>query len=139
MLSKCKDVSPMHKFRFKNPVFSIDATTIKLCLNLYNWAKFRTRKGAVKPHVKLNHAGYLPEFMLMTIGKVHEAKIAPIIPVNQGDIFVVDRGYIDFNWFKELDDKGAFFVTRLKQNSYYSVTVYKDRWQIELFFKTIKQ
>jgi putative transposase len=201
MLSKCKDVSPRHKFRFKNPVFSIDATTIKLCLNLYNWAKFRTRKGAVKLHVKLNHAGYLPEFMLMTTGKVHETKVAPMIPVNQGDIFVVDRGYTDFNWFKELDDKGAFFVTRLKKNSYYCVTerrdvsafeniysdqvielkgfyssrkfpgklrrirsrdpetdkiiviltnnfdwsaqtiakLYKDRWQIELFFKTIKQ
>ena len=201
MLSKCKDVSPRHKFRFKNPVFSIDATTIKLCLNLYNWAKFRTRKGAVKLHVKLNHAGYLPEFMLMTTGKVHEAKIAPMIPVNRGDIFVVDRGYTNFNWFKELDDKGAFFVTRLKKNSYYCVTerrdvgafkniysdqtielkgfysnrkfpgklrrvrskdpetgkiiviltnnfdwsaqtiakLYKDRWQIELFFKTIKQ
>lgn len=201
MLSKCKDVSPSHKFRFKNPVFSIDATTIKLCLNLYNWAKFRTRKGAVKLHVKLNHAGYLPEFMLMTTGKVHETKVAPMIPVSKGDIFVVDRGYTDFNWFKELDDKGAFFVTRLKKNSYYCVTdrrdvrafeniysdqtielkgfysnrkfpgklrrvrskdpetgkiiviltnnfdwsaqtiakLYKDRWQIELFFKTIKQ
>lgn len=201
MLSKCKDVSPSHKFRFKNPVFSIDATTIKLCLNLYNWAKFRTRKGAVKLHVKLNHAGYLPEFMLMTTGKVHETKVAPMIPVSKGDIFVVDRGYTDFNWFKDLDDKGAFFVTRLKKNSYYCVTdrrdvrafeniysdqtielkgfysnrkfpgklrrvrskdpetgkiiviltnnfdwsaqtiakLYKDRWQIELFFKTIKQ
>jgi hypothetical protein len=201
MLSKCKDVSPRHKFRFKNPVFSIDATTIKLCSTLYDWAKFRTRKGAVKLHVKLNHAGYLPEFMLMTTGKVHESKVTPLIPVNEGDIFVVDRGYTDFNWFKDLDDKGAFFVTRLKKNSYYAVTerrdvsafeniysdqtielkgfysnrkfpgklrrvrskdpetgkiiviltnnftwsaqtiakLYKDRWQIELFFKTIKQ
>lgn len=201
MLSKCKDVAPRHKFKFKNPVFSIDATTIDLCLSLYDWAEFRTTKGAVKLHVKLNHAGYLPEFMLMTTGKVHETKVAPMIPVKRGDVFVVDRGYIDFNWLKELDDKGAFFVTRLKRNSHYCVAerrdvsafeniysdqtielkgfysnrkfpgrlrrirskdpvtgkiiviltnnfvwsaqtiakLYKDRWQIELFFKTIKQ
>jgi hypothetical protein len=187
MLSKCKDVAPRHKFKFKNPVFSIDATTIDLCLSLYDWAEFRTTKGAVKLHVKLNHGGYLPEFMLMTTGKVRETKVAPMIPVKRGDVFVVDRGYIDFSWFKELDDKGAFFVTRLKRNAHYCVTerrdvsafeniysdqtielkgvhsnrkfpgrlrrvrskdpetgkiiakLYKDRWQIELFFKTIKQ
>ena len=126
MLSKCKDVAPRHKFRFKNPVFSIDATTIDLCLSLYDWAEFRTTKGAVKLHVKLNHAGYLPEFMLMTTGKAHETQVAPEIPVKRGDVVVVDRGYTDFRWFKELDDKGAFFVTRLKRNAHYSITERRD-------------
>jgi len=201
LLSKCKDIAPRHKFRFKNPVFSIDATTIDLCLSLYDWAEFRAAKGAVKLHVKLDHAGYLPEFMVMTTGKTHETKAAPLIPVKRGDVIIVDRGYTDFNWFKEIDDKGAFFVTRLKKNAHYSVLerrdvstfeniysdqiielngfyshrkfpgklrrvrckdpetgkiiviltnnfswsaqtiakLYKDRWQIELFFKTIKQ
>ena len=76
MLSKCQPVAPKHKFRFKNPLSSIDATVIDLCLSLYDWAKFRTTKGAVKLHVKLNHDGYLPTFMAMTEGKVHEATVA---------------------------------------------------------------
>lgn len=200
MLSKCQPIAPKHKFRFKNPLSSLDATTIDLCLSLYDWAKFRTTKGAVKLHVKLNHAGYLPTFMTMTEGKTHESTVAPNVPLDSGDVVVFDRGYNDFSWFGDLVDKGAFFVTRLKKKTDYKVVerrtvshkdiysdqviefkgfyarkhcphrlrrirsrdpetgkiiviltnnfewsaktiafVYKDRWQIELFFKTIKQ
>jgi len=201
MLSKCQPLAPKHKFRFKNPVHSIDATVIDLCLSLYNWAKFRTTKGAVKLHVKLNHAGYLPTFMVMTTGKVHEQRVAPSIPLERGDVVIFDRGYSSLTWYKTLDDKGVFFVTRQKSNAYYSVIerkpvnhlkniysdqmiqlkgfyssqkypyrlrrirskdpktgkiiviltnnfdwsaktiaqIYKERWQIELFFKAIKQ
>ncbi|HHT9126345.1 MAG TPA: DUF4372 domain-containing protein [Candidatus Brocadiia bacterium] len=45
MLSKCQPLAPRHKFRFKNPLYSLDATVIELCLSLYDWAKFRTTKG----------------------------------------------------------------------------------------------
>lgn len=201
MLSKCKPVAPKHKFKFKNPLYSIDASTIDLCLSLYDWAKFRTTKGAVKLHLKLNHSGYLPNFLVMTTGKVHEQRVAPSIPLEKDDVVVFDRGYNDFSWYKTLDDKGVIFVTRLKKNAKYKVVerrdtshlkniysdqiiefegfyskqkipcrlrrirskdpvtgkiiviltnnmtwsaktiaaIYKERWQIELFFKAIKQ
>jgi hypothetical protein len=79
MLSKCQPLAPKHKFRFKNPLYSIDNTVIDLCLSLFDWAKFRTTKGAVKLHVKLNHSGYLPTFAIVTTGKTHEQKVAPLI------------------------------------------------------------
>ena len=201
MLSKCEAIAPKHKFRFKNPLYSIDATIIDLCLSLYNWAKFRAAKGAVKLHVKLNHSGYLPAFAVITTGKVHETQMAPSIPLDKGDVAIFDKGYTDFLWYKSLDDKGVFFVTRLKRNARYDVIerkdvsrfkniysdhilklkgfyskqkypdklrrirskdpetgkiitiltnnftwsartiarIYKERWQIELFFKCIKQ
>ena len=72
LLSKCQAIAPKHRFRFKNPLDSMEASTITLCLSLFNWAKFRTTKGAVQLHVKLRHAGYLPTFMSVTTGKVHE-------------------------------------------------------------------
>lgn len=126
MLSRCLAIAPRHKFRFKNDVYSMDARTIDLCLSLYNWAKFRTTKGAVKLHVKLNHSGYLPAFMVVTTGKVHEQKVAPSIPLEAGDVAIFDRGYTDFSWYKILDDKGVYFVTRLKKNAQYQVIERKD-------------
>jgi putative transposase len=201
MLSKCETIAPKHKFRFKNPLYTIDATIISLCLSLYDWAKFRTAKGAVKLHVKLNHSGYLPTFMVVTAGNVHETQVAPSVPLDKGDVAIFDKGYTDFAWYKSLDDKGVFFVTRIKRNAKYDVIerkdisglkyiysdqilrlkgfyskqrypdtlrrirskdpdtgksitiltnnftwsaktiaqIYKERWQIELFFKCIKQ
>lgn len=121
MLSKCKPLAPKHKFRFKNPLYSIDATIIELCLSLYNWAKFCATKGAVKLHVKLNHSGYLPTFLVVTTGKVHEQKVAFSIPLEKGDIAVFDKGYADHNWHRILDDKGVCFVTRLRKNASYKV------------------
>jgi len=201
MLSKCQPIAPKHKFRFKNPLYSLDATVIDLCLSLFNWAQFRTTKGAVKLHVKLNHAGYLPTFVHVTTGKVHEQKVAPLFPLEKGDVAVFDRGLTNFAWYASLCNRGTYFVTRMKKNADYRVVerrnvthlkniysdqiiefkgfasadkcpyrlrrirskdpetgktivlltnqmtwsaqtiaqIYKDRWQIELFFKALKQ
>ena len=106
MLSKCKPAAPKHKFKFKNPLYSIDATLIKVCLSLFNWAKFRTKKGAVKLHVKLNHSGYLPTFARITPGKVHEGRVASHIPLEPGDVTVFDRGFVNFAWFATLCEIG---------------------------------
>src|SRR3989338_554070 len=126
MLSKCQEIAPKHKFRFKNPIYSIDATIIDLCLSLYDWAKFRATKGAVKLHIKLNHAGYLPTFMLVKNGKDNDARTAPSIPLDKGDVAIFDMGYTDFSWYKSLDDKGVVFVTRMKSNSVYSIIEERD-------------
>ena len=121
MLSKCQPLDPKHKFRFKNPLYSLDVTVIDLCLSLYNWAKFRTTKGAVKLHVKLNHADYLPNFAVITEGSVHETQSVRSIPLETNDVVVFDRGYNDFKWFNSLCDRRIHFVTRLKKNAQYRV------------------
>lgn len=202
ILGLCKhQFAGKHKFRFKNKLLGFDATTIKLCLSLYDWAKFRRTKGAIKLHLLLDHAGYLPQFVNITTGKVHEVNILKTLSFEPGTIVVFDRGLVDYqhwgNWTKD----GIYFVTRLKKNADYQVvksnkipqnknilkdqliklkgfyskqkcpyllrlveiwnpekeetltfvtnnpklaaatiaTIYKDRWQIELFFKALKQ
>ena len=111
MLSKCQPVAPKHKFKFKNPLYSIDATLIKVCLSLFNWAKFRTKKGAVKLHVKLNHSGYLPTFARITPGKEHEGRIAPHIPLEPEGAAVFDRGFMNYPLFAIRCERGSYFVT----------------------------
>ncbi len=201
LLQRCQSIAPTHDFRFKNPLYSLDASTIDLCLSAFPWADFRTTKGAVKLHVGLNHAGYLPEFVTITEGKTHDVTVARMLSFPRGSIVAIDKAYNDYSWYKQLTDKGIFFVTRLKTNAKFRVVhrhpvlkekgltcdqtieftglqtakkcpirvrrigyrdpitgkhyvfltnnfklsaktiadIYKARWQVELFFKWIKQ
>ena len=189
------------KFRFKNKLVSLDSTVIDLCLSLYDWAKFRRTKGAIKLHLVLDHDGYLPCFGIITDGKVADVKAAHQMHFASGTIVVDDRGYNDYRLFAQWTDAGVYFVTRMKDNALFEVVeereppqnrgiltdqiirltgpgakhkcpnllrrveavredtgdilvfltnhqslgastiaaIYKDRWQIELFFKALKQ
>jgi IS4 transposase len=99
-----------------NAVYALDASTIDLTLSLFPWAKFRTTKGAVKLHAMIDLRGNLPTFATITDGKVHDIKAAPLVPIEPDGIYVVDRGYIDFDWLWSIDQLNAFFVTRLKRS-----------------------
>jgi hypothetical protein len=126
MLSKCLPLAPKHKFRFKSPLYSLDATIMDLCLSLFDWAKFRTTKGALKLHVKLDHEGYLPTLVHMTTGREHEQRVAPLIPLEKGDVAVFDKAFINFAWYASLLQRGIYFVTRLKHNTDYRVVERRD-------------
>jgi len=97
------------EFRFENKLLSLDAAVIDLCATLYDWAKFRRTKGAIKLHLLLDHDGYLPRFAVITDGKTHELKVARKLRWEPGTIVVFDRGYIDYQWFVELTRQGVFW------------------------------
>ncbi len=201
LLGRCRhQVTGRKKFKFKNKLVSLDSTTIDLCLSMYDWAKFRRTKGAVKLHLVLDHDGYLPSFAVITDGLCHDVKVAYTLKFDPGTVVVDDRGYNDYHLFAKWTEEEVFFVTRQKGNATYTVIesreeyvhpvlkdeiilltglgaaekcpfpirriefynaekeqvlvfltnnmsldaqtvadVYKDRWQIELFFKALKQ
>jgi len=184
-----------------NTVYALDATTIDLCLSLFDWAPFRSTKAAVKMHTLLDLRGAIPAFIHISDGKMHEVNVLDFLPVEAGAFYVMDRGYLDFARLYKLHQAGAFFVTRAKRgmdarrvysaptdrgagvicdqtialNGFYvskdypehlrrirfkdpetgktlvfltnntslpALTIaalYKSRWQVELFFKWIKQ
>jgi hypothetical protein len=100
-------IGKVRKFRFKNKLVSLDSTVIDLCLSLYDWAKFRRTKGAVKLHLVLDHDGYLPCFGIVTDGRVHDVKVAHQIGFAPGTIVVDDRGYNDYQLFGKWTEAGV--------------------------------
>jgi hypothetical protein len=195
LLAKCRRFAPKHKFKIEGKVYLLDTTTINLCLSVFQWAKFRQSKGAMKLHFGLDTDGYLPVFMNMTDGKTHEVEWAKKLTLHPGACVVFDRGFTDYSWYQKLSDKNITLITRLKRNAityrfgnrrpikddaiksdqkiklkgiradfrliefvdketgkeYQFLTnsmtldatevaaLYRERWQIELFFKWIKQ
>jgi hypothetical protein len=189
------------KFRFKNKLMSLDGSIIDLSVSMFDWAKYKRTKGAIKLHLLLDHDGYLPSFAVVTEGKMSEIKVARTLRFDPGTILAIDRGYVDYEWFRELSQQEVYFVTRMKENAVYEVkeelkvpensnvisdqiicfprlaregedpvlfrrveildekkqerivflsnllafgattiaAIYKDRWQVELFFKALKQ
>jgi hypothetical protein len=202
LLRKVQAVAPgKKKFRFRNKLFSLDASLIELCLSLFDWATYHQTKGAVKLHLLLDHDGYFPVFARITDGLTHEMRVARDLSFPKGSIVVIDRGYVGYDLFARWLNEGVFFVSRQRVNANYTViqdravpknrsvikdqlitlnyyyskkdyphplrrievwddekketivfvtnhltfgattiaSIYKDRWQIEIFFKTIKQ
>lgn len=107
----------MSKLGLPGKLLSLDATVIDLCAAVFDWAQFRTTKGAVKLHLLLDHDGYLPCYAVVTEGKIHEIKVARKLKLERGTMLVFDRGYTDYGWFEKLTEQGVYFVTRLKENA----------------------
>ena len=190
-----------HKFRFKNPLYSLDASAINLSMDLFPWAAHRDDTANVKLSVALNHGNMVPEFVALSDGNENDMIEGRKFDFPKGSIVAFDKGYIDYEWFAELTNKGVSFVTRLRTGTVFSViedrecysdkgvvsdqiieltsahalkrnaptlrlvrfldfesgrlyhfltnnfklaattisAIYKDRWQVELFFKAIKQ
>ena len=202
LLARCQaQMTGRRKLRFKSKLVSLDSTVIDLCATLFDWAKFRRTKGAIKLHCLLDHDGYLPSVVVITDGKRPDVRVARMLRFDPGTVVVMDRGYVDYVWFGELTAQDVFFVTRLKDNTVFTVierrrvpersavlrdeiielttwdaankcpfrlrrvevddpehhgtlvfltnhltfgattiaAIYKERWQVELFFKALKQ
>lgn len=103
-------------------IYLLDSTTIDLCLEAFDWATFRKRKGAIKLHTVLDFDGCLPVFVDMTDGKRHDAKAAEDIVFPKDSVVVADRGYVNLPWMYEMDSAGVFFVIRGKENMQFNLT-----------------
>jgi hypothetical protein len=100
----------------KDTVYALDATTIDLCLSVFPWAPFRSTKAAVKLHTLLDLRGNIPSFIFISDGKLHDVNILDQLLPEPGAIYVMDRGYIDFDRLGRFHEAGSFFVIRAKTN-----------------------
>lgn len=100
-------------------MFAIDATTIDLCLSIFYWATFRSTKGGIKLHTKLDLKTSIPEFILFSTASVHDANVLDVICFEANSFYIMDRGYVDYRLLYEIHQCNAFFVTRTKDNMNY--------------------
>jgi len=198
----CRDEAKekKRKFRFNHPLLTLDATVIPVCVSMFEWASYVKTKGAVKLHMVLDNASFLPQYAVVTPGNTGDVTAAKRMEFTRGTMLVFDRGYEDHSWWRKLNTTGVYFVSRLKDSTSYIIAetrtvvdgtnvlhdelvllasdkesadpmrlrrievwledkqdtmvfvtnhlklaastiaaIYKDRWQIELFFKAIKQ
>ena len=116
-----KNLGMKTKFKFKNPLLSIDSTHIGLCSEMFPWATYSRQKGALKLHFTLDHAGYLPSAMVITTGNYSELIVARGKRWQAGTILLFDRGFIDFSWFHRLSQQGVWFITRVRSDMHYEI------------------
>jgi len=100
----------------ENTAYALNSTTIDLCLSVFPWAPFRTTKAAVKMHTLLDLRGNIPSFIHISDGKLHDVNVLDVLVPEAGSIYVMDRGYLDFERLHALHQASAFFVTRAKSN-----------------------
>ena len=100
----------------RDAVYAFDSTTIDLCLSVFSWAHFRSTKAAVKMHTLLDLRGNIPSFIAISDGKLHDVNALGLLIPEAGAIYVMDRGFVDFERLYALHLVGAFFVTRAKSN-----------------------
>jgi len=118
---RCLEQAPGHAFHFPHKIYSLDASIVDLSLKVFDWAKFRKRKGAIKLHLMLDHDGHIPSFCVITPGREHEIEVARKQHYQADSILIFDRGYVDYHWFDQIHRQGVFFVTRQKRNARYRV------------------
>ncbi len=114
-------VGKQKKFRFRNPLLTIDGTLIDLCASVFDWATYQREKGAAKIHLVLDNRGYLPKFAVITDGNASDLTIGRSLQFEAGTILIMDRGYIDYRWYQKLTNQGVFFVTGMRKDAYFIV------------------
>jgi len=97
-------------------IYALDASTIDLCLSIFDWAKFRKNKGAIKLHTLLDLRGNLPVFIHITDGKVHDVKVLDELEFEKGAFYIIDKGYYDFTRLYRINVEKAFYIIRAKSN-----------------------
>ncbi|OGH81126.1 MAG: hypothetical protein A3I29_00730 [Candidatus Magasanikbacteria bacterium RIFCSPLOWO2_02_FULL_44_11] len=97
-------------------VYALDSTIIDLCLATFRWAYFELGKSAVKIHTQLDLRGNIPSFFLITKAKTHDINFLDILEFEAGAIYIMDRGYFDFERLFKIHSAKAYFVIRAKKS-----------------------
>lgn len=106
LYARCQSSAPKHAFRFKQKLFSLDASLIDVSLKVFPNAEYNRMKAAYKLHIGLDHDGLIPAFAAVTPGKVGDQTQAKLMQFPKGSVVVFDKGYASYEWHNSLTDRG---------------------------------
>ncbi len=127
MVSVARTKRVDHIFKLGGNVYAFDSTTIRLCLDVFWWAKFRKRKGGLKVHTLYDIETQIPTFFHITTASVHDSKAMDEIIYECGSYYIFDRAYNKFKALYKIHQIGAYFVVRAKKNLQYKTLKWKRR------------
>ena len=201
MVRIAQDKRVGREFRLYGRFYAFDSSTIDLCMKLFDWATFRSRKSGIKLHTQIDIVTNIPTFFSITNADVHDVNAMDEITYEALACYIFDRGYWDLARLFHIGQVNSFFVIREKGKPVYEIVegedtieeenvlrdqtvrftgkynarhyptvirrivyyaselrrtfvyytnnfylkasdiafLYKNRWQVELFFKWIKQ
>ena len=127
LVAEARSKSTEKIFGFDGHVYAFDSTTIDLCLEVFEWAKFRKHKGGIKIHTLYDIEAQVPAFFHITTASTNDIKAMPEIPYEKGAYYIFDRGYNDFSNLFKIEQIEATFVVRAKKNLKFKQTSWKRR------------
>jgi len=98
----------------------IDATPIPLT-SLHDWATWNGRTRGLKVHVVYDPDADRPVHLEITSSTVNDITVARDLEIVPRAIYVFDKAYVDYGWWRTLHDAKCVFVTRPKTNVRFTV------------------
>ena len=127
LVSETRQKRVNHIFKLGGNVYAFDSTTINLCLSVFQWAKFRKKKGDIKVHTLYDVETQIPAFFHITEASVHDSKTMIDNPYESGSYYIFDHGYNNFKMLCKIHQIEAYFVAKAKKNLQYKSIKWKRR------------
>lgn len=127
MIAEARNKRADRTFGFDGHIYAFDSTTIDLCLSLFEWAKFRRKKGGIKVHTLFDVEAGIPTFACITEARVNDINAMDEIPYETGSYYIFDRGYNDYSRLYAINKLRATFIVRAKKNALYKRLSWKRR------------
>lgn len=95
----------------------LDASTVVLNQTRFGWATGHKGKSGIKLHTVYDLDAEIPTYFEITEARKSDLTTAKTLTYEAGRTYVCDRAYYDFQFWRDLDEAGCWFVIRLKKNS----------------------
>ena len=112
-------INEIEEFKEFGRLIISDGSIFRMAINDF-WADFRDQSKALKLHLQFELNQMLTTCFCVTSANSDERKILAT-QLEPAVTYIADRGYLCFNFFFQIVEKGAFFIIRSRKNLTYQI------------------